>query len=531
MDLYSVLLVDDEEEVIEIIIKKMDWESLGFQVAGYAHNGLEALEMAEELLPDVVMTDIKMPYMDGLTLSRKLKELYQTIKIIIFSGFDEFEYAKEAIRAEVEEYLLKPVNIEELSMVFSRIRKDLDREKADKYNLDKLRSYYRDSLPVLQENFFTSLAEGRISKDRIPSYLKDYQLTLEGPCYIASVLHVSSMDYNNGMDSFLMTISVQKLAEEQLCALYRCRIMQYLDDILIFTELADSDAVPAYTDTLDNLCRLALRIYNARVTAGIGQPCQDLSEFSLSYNGAKTAVSYRALYGYSKAYYISEINPQEDSGELWEEKAIRSILKRIQTADPEGLEKKILLCEDYFRESGVKGNQFRIFIFTFLTELTRFCSNNHINMENIFGKDTDLYSQALSLENPQDLGKWLHQICNQMMEVLSRERQNITVAFVSHAVDYIHDHFGDQDITLEFICRYLNVSSAYFSTIFKKETGKTFISYLTDYRMEQACQLLKNTDEKTYIIADQVGYSDANYFSYVFKKQFGMSPSRYRGRK
>ena len=136
MEKYSVLLVDDEEDVIQIIMKKMDWESMGFQIVGYAHNGVEALEMAEELQPDVVMTDIKMPYMDGLTLSRKLKELYRTVKIIIFSGFDEFEYAKEAIDIEVEQYLLKPVNAEELGRVFSRIREMLDHERDEQRNID-----------------------------------------------------------------------------------------------------------------------------------------------------------------------------------------------------------------------------------------------------------------------------------------------------------------------------------------------------------------------------------------------------------
>lgn len=103
MNQYTVLLVDDEEEVFQVIMKKLDWESMGFSIAGYARNGVEALEMAEELQPDVVMTDIKMPYMDGLTLCKKLKELYQKVKVIIFSGFDEFEYAKEAIKIEAEE--------------------------------------------------------------------------------------------------------------------------------------------------------------------------------------------------------------------------------------------------------------------------------------------------------------------------------------------------------------------------------------------------------------------------------------------
>ena len=216
MNLYSVLLVDDEEEVIQIIMKKIDWESMGFKVVGYAHNGVEALEIAEEYQPDVVLTDIKMPYMDGLVLSRKLKELYRTIKIIIFSGFDEFEYAKEAIKLEVEEYLLKPINATELTEVFQRIRKNLDREMDEKRNIDKLQEYYMESLPLLQENFFTSLIEGRIPDDQIEKYLVNYQIKLEGPFYIITLLHVSTADQQMEMNPFLMTVSVKKLAEEQL---------------------------------------------------------------------------------------------------------------------------------------------------------------------------------------------------------------------------------------------------------------------------------------------------------------------------
>ena len=119
MSLYSVLMVDDEEEVIRIIRKKINWEEIGFQVCGYARNGIEALEMLEELQPDVVMTDIKMPYMDGLELTARIKEQYPGTRIIIFSGFDEFDYVKQAIGLEVEQYLLKPLDSVEIRQVFS----------------------------------------------------------------------------------------------------------------------------------------------------------------------------------------------------------------------------------------------------------------------------------------------------------------------------------------------------------------------------------------------------------------------------
>ncbi len=132
MDTYAVLLVDDEEEVIQVIMKKINWEGLGFSVIGYANNGMKALEMMEEFQPDVVMTDIKMPYMDGMELSNRIKTEYPATKILIFTGFDEFEYAKEAVHLEVEEYILKPVNSIELTNVLTQLKIKLDQEISEK---------------------------------------------------------------------------------------------------------------------------------------------------------------------------------------------------------------------------------------------------------------------------------------------------------------------------------------------------------------------------------------------------------------
>ena len=216
MNLYSVLLVDDEEDVFRVIMKKLDWESMGFRIAGYARNGVEALEMAEELQVDVVMTDIKMPYMDGLTFCRKLKELYPKTKIIIFSGFDEFDYAREAIKVEAEEYILKPINSNELREIFERIKTNLDKELDEKRNIDKLREYYLESLPMLQENFFVSLMDGRISESQIEKYAVDYQINLQGPYYVVTILHISTTAADGEdvqIDPFLKAIAVKKLAD------------------------------------------------------------------------------------------------------------------------------------------------------------------------------------------------------------------------------------------------------------------------------------------------------------------------------
>lgn len=293
MEKYSVLLVDDEEDVIQIIMKKMDWESMGFQIVGYAHNGVEALEMAEELQPDVVMTDIKMPYMDGLTLSRKLKELYRTVKIIIFSGFDEFEYAKEAIQIEVEEYILKPIDAGNLKEVFGRIHEKIGREMDEKRNVDKLREYYMESLPILQENFYTSLIDGRIPEGEVEKYLSNYQIDLTGPCYVVSILHISTTDIPQNMNPFLLGVSVKKLAEEHMEGEWKSRILMYLGDIVVITQLEEQEQITAFTDFMDKFCRLAKHVCEATVTAGIGYVCDNLPDIRLSWQGARSAVSYR----------------------------------------------------------------------------------------------------------------------------------------------------------------------------------------------------------------------------------------------
>lgn len=534
MNQYSVLLVDDEEEVFQVIMKKLDWESMGFRIAGYARNGVEALEMAEELQVDVVMTDIKMPYMDGLTLCKKLKEQYQKIKVIIFSGFDDFEYAREAIKIEAEEYILKPINASELQEVFERIKVNLDKELDEKRNIDKLREYYMESLPVLQENFYTSLIDGRIPEDAVEKYAKSYQIELKGPYYVVTVLHISTskaMDDGMPIDPFLLAVSVKKLAEEQLTGEWNSRVVMYLGDIIVITQLEKEDEITCFTDTMDKICKMAKRVCNARVTAGIGHVCNEPGQLPVSYQGAKNATSYRVLYGNTRAISIAEMDPQENADMPWEEPYIQKILKKIKMGEAEPLTEAIREFVAQLSGSRMSLQKYRILIMELITEIFRFGTNNQMNLEAIFGENSDVYAQALQLESQEALGQWLEDNCLKMQRQVLSERQDTTKSFVTRAMEYVKEHYADSELSIEMICSHLNVSAAYFSTVFKKETGKTFINYLTDYRMEVAVELLLTQNEKTYIIAEKVGYSDPNYFSYVFKKQFGMAPSKYKSSK
>ncbi|MDD3369758.1 MAG: response regulator [Lachnospiraceae bacterium] len=528
MNQYAVLLVDDEEEVFQVMMKKLPWEEMGFHIAGYARNGIEALEMAEELQPDVVMTDIKMSYMDGLTLCKQLKELYPGTKVIIFSGFDEFEYAKEAIKIEAEEYILKPINSVELKEVFERIKTALDKELDEKRNIEKLREYYMQSLPVLQENFYASLIEGRIPENKVGAYLSNYQIDLKGPFFAAVVLHISGDQEGQEMDPFLKLVSVKQLAEEMLSDTWKMKSLTYLGDIVLIAELPGEEAITHLTDDLDKLCKNAKRVCKASVTAGIGHACDSLDTLQVSYQGAQNAASYRVIYGNTRAINIAEIDPQENVDSHWESDYVKRILKKIKMGHREELDEVIGEFITALSKSKISLQQYRIMILELIAEIYRFGTENRISMETVFGAENDIYAQILQLESAESLGNWLRENSFKMQEQILNERMDTTKSFVSRAEDYVKEHYSDQDLSIETICSYLNVSAAYFSTIFKKETGKTFINYLTEYRMEKAVDLLLQGDQKTYIVAERVGYADSNYFSYVFKKQFGISPSKYK---
>ena len=301
MEKYTVLLVDDEEEVIQVIMKKINWEGLGFSVIGYANNGVKALEMVEEFQPDVVMTDIRMPYMDGMELSSRIKTEFPATKILLFTGFDEFEYAKEAIHLELEEYILKPVNSVELTNVFTKLKIKLDQEISEKQNVEELQKYYMESLPLLQANFYSTLMEGRIKREDLPKYLSDYQISFTGSFFCCVVVHTSSRRVPKNMNPLLLATSVQKQVKEYFGKKWDAKCFSYLGNTVLIPQLSSENEVSELTDECDRFCKYAERIIGAVVTVGIGQVCEDILELAQSYSSAREAVSYRRFTGQGRS--------------------------------------------------------------------------------------------------------------------------------------------------------------------------------------------------------------------------------------
>lgn len=528
MERYKVILVDDEEEVIDVMEAKIRWNELGFEVVGSATNGVKALELIEKLQPDVVLTDIKMPYMDGLELARRVRADYPNIYIMLCTGFDEFEYAKEAVHLEIKEYMLKPINAVELSECLTRLKDTLDKEREEKLNVKKLEDYFQEALPALKSNFLISLIEGRVSEEDYKRFLTAYQVDMKGPLFCCVVFHTSANHVPEGMDSLLLSMSVDREIKQRLTEKWKCQEFIYLGNTVLVLEVDTEENLVQITDECDRFCRWAYRIMGAVVTAGVGTTCEGLYDISTSYEGAREAVSYRVLYGTKRAINIGEIVPKESKIQTQQEEArMQELFRAIHVGDEEEIEKAARKEIEKLHKNAKTIGQYNLATMEIVSGYFKFCSNNSLDFNEMSGNVPNLY-QKVSQMDESALTSWIIGMSLKISEQLKNARNSTSRRLVTEAQNIVRERYMESEITLDDVCSALGVSNSYFSSIFKKEMGKSFISYLTDYRMDIAAEMMLNTTEKSYIIAEKVGYLDANYFSYVFKKRFGMSPSKYR---
>ncbi len=529
MDLYKVILVDDEEEVREAIRKRIDWEEIGFTVAGTAENGEEALELAESCEPDVVMTDIQMPFMDGLTLLKKLKEKIPDLRSVIFSGYDDFEFAKEAIRLEAEEYILKPVDSEELRAIFTRIRERLDEQRKQRRNVELLSKYYEDSRPIMKEQLIIGLLEGRELQFDLERYQRDFDLKIESAFYCAGAFRITPMqDDKENLDKNLMAVSLKQIVTDRFKDILPIEAFVYLDTVCVLARLKSTAEQEVFIKEMDRTCKIAHKLLDANVCAGIGRTYGNAESIHTSFLEAKDAFHYRRFVGENQAISIKDVEPSCPIEDYVSEKQIRHIMRQVKVGTKESIEAEIRDFTDKLKRSDISISQLQIFYAEYVVELLRLSRGHSISPSQTGFGSINTNEEIERFSSMDEFADRLIALATILWEKISNVRLDTTKKLAEDAKQYIADHFNESTLSVDEICSYLGVGTSYFSSVFKKETGMSFVTYLTQTRMNEAQRLLDTTDEKSYIIAGMVGYEEPNYFSYVFKKHFGISPSKYR---
>jgi len=522
-----MILVDDEEDVRVSIEKKVDWASLGFELVGSASNGEEALELTETRHVDVVLTDIQMPFMDGLTLCQKVKENYKNTKVVLYSGFDDFEFARKAIHLEAEEYLLKPIGARDLEKVFRRLKENLDKEFDERRNVENLFDYYQKSLPMMREQLITSILEGKVSETQAKSMMETYGMDLSAPYYAVALMGADFEE--KGGASQLFMLSLKNLAEEYLEKHIAAHVQMYLDKVVIIGKLNQNTSIQSYVYHINQICKIGARMLDVDVDGGIGHKYSSLAKIATSYSEAKTAFDYRVLLeGSSQAIYINDVEPRTEARLFSGAQDFSKVLYSMKLGTKEELEAAIDEVIDRLRESKITVQQYQLTFMEILIEMLRLLRSYELEIEEVFGKRFDPYQEVGKLRSLDEVTEWLKDRCEKIFHLIRKERFASTNMMTEKAKLYIEENYTDSSLSVEDLCNHLNVSATYFSVTFKREMGMSFISYLTQVRLEHAVELLDNTEDKSYMIAQKVGYTEANYFSYVFKKKYGVSPSKYR---
>lgn len=538
MELYKIMLVDDEEEVRTSIIKQVDWEKLGFRVVSDAENGEDALEKIDIYEPDVIMTDIRMPYMDGLSLIEKVHSKYPTVKLLIFSGFDDFEYAKEAIRLGVSEYILKPINSEELSEIFNKIKKNLDLEIENRRDIARLRENYKTNLPIIKNQFLINLLNSKLSKAEIDLRLKEYEIDLnEALKYQVACVDIEYekmlIDPKLGLQKELVALSVMNLLKDKIEEYYRVSVFNSLvdDRILIIIAIDEKNKNINLIDLLRAICKESIRVLGVSISLGLGDKKNDILELSLSYQESLEAIGYKQIVGIGEAIYIKDVEPHSLGTLYFDEKEDEEFSSSIKFGPIEKINTQIDNILYKLENSKVHFRQKQAYAFSIITVIIRLMQQYEISLVKFDSGDSGYIDVINKLQNFEEFIVWLRDICIRLYTSMQEKRESNSKQVIAEAKMYIMENYDKEELSVDTVCKKLHLSTAYFSTLFKKEVGQTCIAYITDFRLKKAVELLNTTDDKTYMIANKVGYAEQNYFSYVFKKKYGVSPSKYRSNK
>lgn len=540
----KIFLAEDEVVVRETIKRMIPWEELGFELVGEAADGEMALPLLIRQQPDLLITDIKMPFMDGLTLARLAKKEIPGLKVVILSGYDDFNYAKQAIGIGVEDYLLKPITKNALIERLSEIRSRYEHEKTQKEYYEKfqreMQAYEKNS----SRDFFEALVDG--SMDMMEVYKRAEKLGLDIVAEAYNVLIFTmncDEDFSGQRDEYSsweaesLELLESFFAGHSSAMLFRSNIFSY--GVLL---KGQRETIEENTRACVDEIRKILSRQDGRREwfLAVGQSVERLSQIQKSYHTASRAFSQRYLYDENILYY-DEMETMEHPGGQAETEDNAYLQKvDVNALNPAILQKFLSnglqeetenFVKDYFYAIGQEPMESLVFR-NYVILNVRFSVISFIKG---LGCDTNEMESADTEEVLAESGKnmesaiaYAKKMISQAIEIRDQNSGNKNRSILKTAVDFIDSHYMDEEISLNTVANVANVSSNHFSALFSQNMGQTFIEYLTTLRMNKAKELLRCTGMRSSEIAGEIGYKDAHYFSYLFKKTQGMTPSDYR---
>ena len=531
--MYSVLLVDDEILIREAISQNTKWEELGYELVGTCKDGREAIELLKERPVDLVLTDIYMPYVDGIELARYVYENCRDTRVVIISGYDEFEYAKKALKYQVVEYILKPVTAMELSEILERVKETLDAASQRTKNMKRFRGEYMSNFPVLRGRFLHQLLQGDsvMSEEEIRKKMEDYDVSFHGNYFMTAMIQADDVSgfFREGQEkkTDLALFAVYNIAEEIIRETSLGVAFQDVANCTVLIFSGDHTLENKVLELCERIQESIREFLNITTTIGVGFTVSSIYQLPKSFQDAKDALEYRFQLGNARVIYAKKLTPERVAGNVnvsyWSER----IVTAIKGNRGKEIRQEVHGFIQAIRDAYVSRNRSIFYVQNAVLSILNEMDDSGVSDATIAAEEKALLNAIYDKEHLSEVEQDLVHFCVKVSDILIDQKEGYGRRQALMALDYIEKNYADSSVTLNSVCSYLAISTSYFSSIFKSCTGETFIEALTKKRMEKAKALLEHTSRRTNEIAREVGYADPHYFSAAFKKMTGCTPKEY----
>lgn len=533
----KVVIVDDEM-LIRVGIKScIDWEEHGFEIAGQAGNGLKALEIIEATRPDIVMTDIKMPKMDGLELISEVRKRFPSIKIIVLSCYNEIDYVKKAIKLGAEDYILKlSLEPEILLEVLSKVKQLIQSEYHNDNTSRNTKNESRENQYIIKEDIYRKMISGSIRYEDFAKELSSLGICIDSGSNIVICCGIDDHSYAPVMskmdDQYLFKFSVINILEESISSFANCDIAEVEEGEYIILlrrlktsdELCSKDLITGYLKKINNSLKNYL---NISISFGVNPEPIEYTRIRETYFKARAAMKHKFYYGRESIIFYNDIGEFDNKELLFTYSNEKSLLGRLEDFDELGVNAIINVFFNRISECKTsdpeKVRKVSLDIFHSLMKFAKkfdvkakFISDNF----SVHPLDFLMTSETIS-----DIAVYFGEFINKLFEFIYCQQLEAKRPEIIKLQKYIAENISE-NITLDKASKISNISKCYLSSIFKKETGEVFVDYVNKTKMERAKTLIQENGLKSCEAAEKVGINDDSYFSKLFKKHIGVCPSK-----
>lgn len=534
-----VFLAEDESIIRETLRDTVPWGQYGYAFAGEAGDGEMALPLIRQVKPDVLITDIRMPFMDGLALSELVSREFPEMKIVIISGYDDFEYAQQAISIGVERYLLKPITKKALLDVLEEIKEKIEGERANRGYLAQFHREAQEYEQYTRRVFFERIVAGQLSVQQIYETAGKLDIDLRAQCY--TIAFFSVLPERSGSAG-----SYSEPGARLRDALLE-HFLKYPEYVLVhWTLAAYAVLIKGDSARMDELARRCVDTVRDQYGAyapeqdwyvAVGRPTQRLSTLPACFEEVSRLWAYRHILPRQHVLTADTVSFLTGTGSDFQldhldaGKVDPAILTGVMQSA--GTQEIPSFVDEYLHsvEEALSSKPFcQYLMLSVRFTAARFAAALGVSQQEVFAPLTCLDMVGRNV-TAADLKEYLSAILLRTLELRDRASSSQCRQLLRQAVAYIDSHFTDESLSLNQVAREVNISANYLSAVFSQEIGATFTEYVTGKRMERAKELLRTTDKRSGEVAAAVGYRDPHYFSFLFKKTQGCTPRDYRGKR